>query len=332
MSCYSWETNTKHLHLSLCLTCPNPRLSPSSCQWFSPGRALCFLYHLHFLQQVTPELLQGRGQGKTKPRPSLLSAKINFLVCRMVGQTVQELMQLLRKISTRGRDWAQNGVSPCGTPGWPWEQCWGDKETGSATFQGRSLQSWLGFEWVTEWVHLPHSHRDLPCSHLYSGSHHSLCLREFPSLLYCYNPCGLSRWCELSSFGNVDFSKCLLLKSCFHRVWISCMNTIKERSDSSIKVVLGGNFSVSTWGGVLDDASLSRIGIYLANLSHKGFITSKPVIVVLEKKEERKCCEHSVNGLDLLLCLFSDSNYFLNILAYSCYILPHSSWWYTPFK
>lgn len=50
--------------------------------------------------QVAPEL-KGGGKGKPRLLPSL-RAKFSFLVCRMVGQTVQGLIPVLRKVAVKG--------------------------------------------------------------------------------------------------------------------------------------------------------------------------------------------------------------------------------------
>lgn len=72
---------------------------------------LCDSYSfLNFLLKVAPELRgggkRGGGTGGRSSSPSL-RAKISFLVCRMVGQTVQGLM---RKVGLKGAEGAYNGM------------------------------------------------------------------------------------------------------------------------------------------------------------------------------------------------------------------------------
>lgn len=75
----------------------------------SPSRVVWLLL-LPQLSAESGSWVTGRrekeGGGKRSSSPSL-RAKINFLVCRMVGQTVQGLM---RKVGLKGAEWAYNGM------------------------------------------------------------------------------------------------------------------------------------------------------------------------------------------------------------------------------
>lgn len=78
-------------------------------QWFSPSSRVLPTTSLFCNQlQAAPELQAG-GKGKTQLLPSL-RAKFNFLVCRMVGQTVQGLMEVPREVVAKGQQRAYNGM------------------------------------------------------------------------------------------------------------------------------------------------------------------------------------------------------------------------------